>query len=274
MATGNSRTLLVTLLGAFARRTDGWMSISAIVALLGVIHIDESSARTGVSRLKKRRWLEAEKREGRNGYRLTDEALRALASGDRVIWHARQPAELNDGWCVASFSVPEKDRAKRHLLRSRLAALGFGNIGSGVWIAPARMAPEARQLVETLDLRNYTNIFCGQHAGGQELTRMVHEAWDLGEIDNRYRGFLSAHLGGIEQITVPQGTGTSPRDAFAHYMHALDDWRELPMRDPGLPRELLPNDWAGESAARLLERVVTELDAPAFEFVREILSSS
>lgn len=272
MANGSSRTLLVTLLGAFARRTDDWMPISGIVVLLGVLDVDESSVRTGVSRLKKRRWLEAEKRGGRNGYRLTDEAKRALASGDRVIWHARQPATLDDGWCIASFSVPEKERAKRHLLRSRLSALGFGNVGSGIWIAPARMSAEARQLIDSLELRDYTNIFSGRHEGGQDLIRMVNEGWDLDEIDSRYRGFLAEHLGDIERLIARHGADRVPeRDAFVHYLRALDDWRVLPMRDPGLPRELLRSDWAGESAAQLIERVVSDLGAPAFEFVRQTL---
>ncbi len=274
MAGGSSRTLLVTLLGAFARRTDDWMPISGIVGLLGALDVDESSVRTGVSRLKKRGWLEAERREGSNGYRLTDEAKRTLASGDRVIWHARQPAPLDEGWCIASFSVPEKERAKRHLLRSRLAALGFGNVGSGVWLAPARMSTEARQLIDSLELRDYTNIFCGRHEGGQDLIRMVHESWDLDEIDGGYRGFLAAHQDDVDRLIARHGAaGIPPRDAFVHYMRALDDWRVLPMRDPGLPRELLRSDWAGDPAVRLIERVVAELGAPAFAFVRETVEA-
>lgn len=274
MAGGSSRTLLVTLLGAFARRTDDWMPISGIVGLLGALEVDESSVRTGVSRLKKRDWLEADKREGRNGYHLTEQAMRTLAAGDRVIWHARQPASLDEGWCIASFSVPEKERAKRHLLRSRLAALGFGNVGSGIWIAPARMSTDARQLIDSLELREYTNIFCGRHEGGQELTRMVNESWDLDEIDGGYRRFLAAHRGDVERLIARHGADAiPPREAFVHYMRALDDWRVLPMRDPGLPRELLRSDWAGDPATALIERVVAELDAPAFAFVRETVSA-
>ncbi|XPP26322.1 MAG: PaaX family transcriptional regulator C-terminal domain-containing protein [Leucobacter sp.] len=274
MANGSSRTLLVTLLGAFARRTDDWMPISAIVELLGALEVDESSVRTGVSRLKKRRWFEAEKRDGRSGYRLTDEAKHALASGDRVIWHARQPAVLEEGWCIASFSVPEKERAKRHLLRSRLAMLGFGNIGSGMWIAPARMSVDARQLIDTLDLQEYTNIFCGQHEGGQDLIQLVQESWDLDAIHGEYRQFAEAHGDDVEQLIKRYGSGGIPlREAFVQYMRALDDWRVLPMRDPGLPRELLREDWAGDPAAELIGRVVSELDGPAFEFVREVVTA-
>lgn len=271
MASGGSHTLLVTLLGGFARRTDDWLPISGIVTLLGALDIDDSSVRTAVSRLKKRSWLEAERRNKRIGYSLTDEARSALEAGDRVIWHARQPARLEDGWCITSFSLPEAQRAKRHLLRSRLMSLGFGNVGSGTWIAPARMAPEANHLVTSLDLRENTAIFVGRHEGGQDIQQMVRESWDLEEIHERYREFVATHQQDFNALVATHGQAIDPRTAFVHYMQILDDWRVLPMRDPGLPRELLRADWAGDDAVHLLERVVDTLEAPAFEFVRSVI---
>lgn len=274
MAGITSRTLLVTLLGAFARRTEDWMQISSIVSLLDALGAEESSVRTGVSRLKKRKWLIAESRNGRSGYRLTDTAKRSLLSGDKIIWHAREPATLEEGWCIASFSIPENQRARRHLLRSRLASLGFGNVGAGVWIAPARMHPEASNLIDSLDLANYTNLFVGQHRSGQDLQAMVHSSWDLVDIDARYQTFVTGHADDIAVLDSMNGAHVPEREAFVRYMRTLDDWRMLPMRDPGLPRELLPANWAGDEAARVLERVVAELDAPALAFVRSTLEGS
>ncbi|MBC9937094.1 MULTISPECIES: PaaX family transcriptional regulator C-terminal domain-containing protein [unclassified Leucobacter] len=267
MHANTSRTLLVTLLGAFARRSDGWMPVSGIVSLLEEVGVDESSVRTGVSRLKKREWLTPEKRDGRSGYRLTSLANHILASGDQVIWHARQPAALEDGWCVATFSVPEQQRAQRHLLRSRLAGLGFGNAGQGVWIAPARMSADARELIGSLDLRDNTNMFVGRHAGGQDLTRMVRESWDLDEIDLNYRAFITRHQSDFDALVRKYGDEIPPREAFVFYMRALDDWRVLPLRDPGLPRELLRSDWAGDPATKLIEQIVQRFERPAQGFV-------
>lgn len=273
MASGGSHTLLVTLLGGFARRTDDWLPISGIVTLLGALDIDDSSVRTAVSRLKKRSWLVAERRNSRIGYTLTDEARAALAAGDQVIWHARQPALLEDGWCITSFSLPEAQRAKRHLLRSRLMSLGFGNVGSGTWIAPARMAAEARELIELLDVRQNTAIFVGSHEGGQDIAEMVRESWDLDEIHERYREFVANHQADFDALMAEHGTRLPPSTAFVQYMRVLDDWRVLPMRDPGLPRELLREDWAGDDAVHLLERVVAALEAPAFAYVRSVIDA-
>mgnify|MGYP003419392008 len=46
----------------------------------------------------------------------------------------------------------------------------------------------------------------------------------------------------------------------------------LPLRDPGLPRELLRSDWAGDEAVRLLESIVDGLDAAALSFVRDAVT--
>jgi phenylacetic acid degradation operon negative regulatory protein len=263
-----SRTLLVSLLGAFARRTDEWLPISGIVSLMSEVDLDESSVRTGVSRLKKRGWLLAEKRGKVNGYRLTDLARESLAAGDRIIWHARQPADLRDGWCIANFSVPESDRSRRHLLRSRLATLGFGNIGPGVWIAPARMHEAAVGVIESLDLSDNTVLFVGSHAGGQDLVKMTNASWDLPEINGQYLSFIAAHQHDLQRFTGVEPGDIPTQAAFVIYLRVIDDWRKLPFRDPGLPRELLGEDWAGDDAGRLFESIIDRLDLAAIAHVR------
>lgn len=271
MGANTARTLLVTLLGAFSRQVGNWLPIAGVVDLLEVVGADESSVRTSVSRLKRREWLVQERRGGRNGYSLTPVAVDALNAGDRVIWHSRQPADLADGWCIVNISVPEREREKRHLLRSRLADLGFGNIGQGLWLAPARMRAEALEVIDALELRDYTNVFVGRYEGGQELIRMVRSGWDLDHLDVLYREFVTGHQPDLDDFLEFQGADIPPRDAFVRYMLALDDWRSLPLRDPGLPRELLRRDWAGDAATRLIERIVVRLEKPALAFVRSTI---
>jgi phenylacetic acid degradation operon negative regulatory protein len=268
-----SRTLLVSLLGAFGRRADDWLPISGIIALMGELDLDESSVRTGVSRLKKRHWLVPEKRGTQSGYRLTAVARQAIEAGDRVIWHARQPADLADGWCIANFSVPEADRARRHLLRSRLAGLGFGNVGQGVWIAPARMLDDALTVIHGLELQDNTVVFVGAYKGGQDLRTLVHECWDFAEMNANYGAFIEAHKGDPDVLARHRTDADVERESFVLYLRAIDDWRRLPLRDPGLPREMMGPDWVGDHARELFERLTTELDQAAVAYVRRRLDS-
>jgi len=257
------RTTVVTFLGAVVRPLGGWMPVAAAVDLLAEVGLDAPSVRTAVFRLKANGWLESESREGVRGYALTEEASSTLAAGDEVIWHARQPADLADGWCVVHFGVPESLRAKRHQLRAHLISLGFGNVGTALWIAPARMREAAEHAVAELDLGAYAAIFVGGYHGPQDLTAMLYGSWDLHAIDQGYRDFIDAYASDRERLTELRD-----EDAFAAYLTMVDRWRKLPFRDPGLPREVLAEDWSAGEAVTLFEELVTALEKPALDHAR------
>lgn len=256
-----SRTLVVSFLGSVVRRMGNWMPIAGTVELMAELGIDAASARTAVFRLKGRGWLDSQTRDAARGYELTPLALKTLAAGDEVIWHARQPADLADGWCVINFSVPESARAKRHQLRAHLAHLGFGNISTALWIAPARMQAAAEEAIAELDLTRYAVLFVGDYAGPQNLTDLLRQGWDLPAIDQRYRDFI-VRYGDVAAGLEAQATIGLP-ESFATYLAVVDHWRNLPFRDPGLPRELLLDDWSAPEAVALFERLVALLEGRA-----------
>lgn len=266
-----SRTLVVSFLGAVVHRLGGWMPIGGVIDLLTQAGLDAQSVRTAVFRLKRRGWLVAESRSGVRGYALTQTSLAALAAGDEIIWHSPPPADLADGWCIVSFSVPESARAERHQLRSRLAGLGFGNVGSGTWIAPARRRPLAEAAIGDLGLLPRCAIFVGEYAGGEPLLDLVADSWDLTQIDDRYRRFVT-QCDHEAVLTAPGAT--DGQEAFVTYLRVVDHWRRLPYRDPGLPAEVLPPGWSAAKAGELFERLVADLEDAALGHARGYWPSS
>jgi phenylacetic acid degradation operon negative regulatory protein len=260
-----SRTTVVTFLGAVVRPMGSWMPIAGAVDLLVQAGLDAPSVRTAVHRLKGNGWLESEARDGARGYALTAAALETLAAGDEVIWHARTPAVLDDGWCIVHFGVPESMRSKRQQLRAHLTHLGFGNVGTALWIAPARMRDAAQRAVAELDLEAHTAVFVGDYHGTQDLTGLLYDSWDLAGIDRSYRDFVSAHE---KLATSVERERPAPAQAFPTYLAILDQWRRLPFRDPGLPAEVLAPDWAAPRAVSVFERLVAGLEAPALDHAR------
>ena len=236
------------------------MPIAGAIDLLAQVGLDAPSVRTAVHRLKRNGWLDSETRSGTRGYVLTSTALTTLAAGDEVIWHARKPADLADGWCIVNFGVPESMRAKRHQLRAHLSHLGFGNVGTALWIAPARMREAAERAVTELGLESYAAIFVGGYHGTQDLTELLYSSWDLEAIDQSYRDFIAAHgpLADRLESAAPAG-----RDAFVTYLDIVGRWRKLPFRDPGLPHDVLAPDWSAPDATALFERLVDALEKPA-----------
>jgi phenylacetic acid degradation operon negative regulatory protein len=266
-----SRTVLVTFLGSIVRKMGNWMPIAGTVELLVQSGLDSASVRTAVFRLKKRGWLVSETRAGARGYALTPAALEALAAGDEVIWHARQPADLGDGWCFVNFSVPESVRAKRHQLTAHLTSLGFGNIGSAVWIAPARMLSAAQRAIAELDLTQQCAIFVGDYVAGQDLATMVRNGWDLDEIDRGYREFTEDYEHEADRLAT--AAAIEGKYAFVTYLSVVDRWRKLPFRDPGLPREVLTGNRSGPGAVQLFERLVAILEGRALAHAAQCWST-
>lgn len=255
------RTVLVTFLGSAVRRMGNWMPIAGTIDLMTQLGLDAPSVRTAVFRLKKRGWLVSETRAGVRGYGLTRVALHALAAGDEIIWHTRQPAELADGWCVVTFSIPESERARRHQLRAHLSALGFGNVSTAVWLAPARMRMAAETAVAELNLTTYCSLFVGDYVGGQDLGELARRSWDLDSINERYRDFIERF--GDRVAALESRDVIVAQQAFVTYLDLVDQWRKLPFRDPGLPQELLPGDWSAPAAGGLFERSVALLEGRA-----------
>ncbi|WP_408056195.1 PaaX family transcriptional regulator C-terminal domain-containing protein [Streptomyces ureilyticus] len=179
--------------------------------------------------------------------------------------HPRRPRlRLGDGWCFVHFSVPESARAMRHQLTSHLTSLGFGNIGSAVWIAPARMLPAAQRAIDELGLTDQCAVFVGDYVAGQELTSLVRNGWDLDEIDLRYREFIDEYS--EEGDSLAAAAIIDGKRAFDTYLSVIDHWRKLPFRDPGLPPEVLTEDWSGPAAVRLFERLVAVLEGRALAY--------
>lgn len=263
------RSLIVSLYGAYGRSPDGApLAVAELIRLLGVLGVDAPSVRSSVSRLKRRELLIPRRTaEGAAGYALSDDARMLLDDGDRRIY-ARDEPRLSDGWVLAVFSVPEAERHKRHLLRSRLARLGFGTAAPGVWIAPARLHEETRHTLERLDLAPYVELFRGDHLGFAATADAVARWWDLPSIAKLHEEFLDVH-----EPVLRAGPPATPEDAYRAYLLALDSWRRLPYADPVLPLELLPENWPGTRSSQVFLALHELLHARGAEFVRPVQPS-
>jgi phenylacetic acid degradation operon negative regulatory protein len=249
------RQLIVTLYGLYAREEHNWLSVAALVRLMADLGIDSQAVRSSVYRLKKRGILRSLAMAGAAGYALSADALAILKEGDARIFHGYR-ASVADGWVVAVFSVPERDRDKRHELRSRLTRLGFGTVAPGVWIAPRHVAAEAETVLARHGLGGYIDLFGSEHLGFVTVSSKIGDWWDLDELTTLYDAFTD-RFGPVARRV--ERRPLTDRESFAGYVPMLTAWRQLPYRDPGLPLELLPRPWSGETAAALFAELNLQL---------------
>ncbi|MGW3071840.1 MULTISPECIES: PaaX family transcriptional regulator [unclassified Kitasatospora] len=265
-------SLIHTVYGEFVRRLGGWISIADLIALLAELDVDGPAVRSATSRLKKAGTLLQERRGG-TGYRLAGAMEPVFEEGDRRIFHSLEPAVLADGWVVAVFSVPESARAHRHQLRSRLSWLGFGNAAPGVWLAPARLLPDARRLLDRLGLSAYVHLFLSaEYAGFADPRTAVAGWWDLPAIEAQYAAFSDAWRPAAEKLR--GRPSIDPAEAFRDYVSMLTRWRRLPYLDPGLPAQLLPADWNAVPARAVFTELHGLLAEPSLRYVEKVTGLS
>ncbi len=268
MVAQQPKSMVLNIYGAYGRRLGGWISVAGLVALLGDLGVDERAARSAVSRMKRRGLLVPERRHGRIGYALSDYGKEILEEGDERIFDRRPPARLEDGWVVAVFSVPESRRGERHLLRSRLAWQGFGNVSPGVWIAPWRLAEGAKRLVVRLGMDAYVDLFRADHEGFEATASRVNRWWNLDRLGAEYAQFVKEHSATAARW---RREGADGRAAFIEYLGVVSAWQRFPYLDPRLPPELLPPDWEGQRAAEIFFDLVDQLSELGEHYVSDVL---
>ncbi len=236
---GSATSLLRTVVGLYLRDVGGWMPVAGLIALMDDLGVAPALSRTAVTRVKQRGLLVAERTDRGAGYRLAADAVPMLEAGDRRIFTPRRMNE-GDPWCLVSFSLPEKHRAKRHQLRRRLRFIGCGIVSQGLWICPATLTTEVGQIVAELELGDFVTLFTATEA---RATGTIADWWDLDAIAELHRTFA-------ESITANEDF--SP---FRAYVTGIDAWRPIPYLDPGLPSALLPADWIGNRSEQLFGRL-------------------
>jgi phenylacetic acid degradation operon negative regulatory protein len=262
---GGVRGLLLTVLGEFVlpigRPTP--TPTSAFIDVLGRLGVEEKASRQTLMRAAADGWLTS-KRQGRYTlWQLSPAAEQFLTLGaERIYGFTASQLEWDRRWVLVMARVPESNRAGRHLVRTRLRWAGFGSPAPGVWISThLDRVKEAERVLEEAGVHRDAHIFLAEYIAGGELETMVKEAWDLGEVEVAYEGFLA------EFVRQP-----SP-DPLVRLAQLVHTWRRFPLIDPALPKELLPARWNGVRAASLFHRQRTKWKPAATEEWRRLTES-
>ncbi|MCX6464922.1 MAG: PaaX family transcriptional regulator [Pseudonocardiales bacterium] len=261
------RALIVSLYGLYARPHEGWLAVASVVRLMADLGVDGRAVRSSVSRLKRRGLLQPEKVGRAAGYRLTAAGQDILAEGDARIF-GRRRGTVADGWLLVTFSVPESERDRRHLLRAQLTRLGLGIVGPGQWIAPAHLEAEVVTTLERAGLRGFTELFRSRHVPTRPVREVVRTWWDLDALDAVHADFLE-RFSPVRDRWTAEPDGPDVR-AFTDFVEVVTAWRRLPYLDPGLPLEALPPGWIGVAAEDLFADLRGRLAARAAAHARTV----
>jgi phenylacetic acid degradation operon negative regulatory protein len=252
----SARSLLMTVLGEFVLPQDGAVWTSALVRALGMLGVEEKSARQALARAAAEGWL-ASLRQGRQvRWSLTGPGRRLLSEGaERIYSFGRRQRDWDRRWLLLIVTVPESRRELRHRLRTRLTWAGFGSPAPGVWVTPdPGHEAEARRILDELGLAAGALSFTASYSSIGREESLLARAWDLQAVAARYDAFIEE----FARLRPAQGDET-----LIAQIRLVHEWRRFPFLDPQLPAELLPEPWSGTAAARLFHGRHGEWDRSA-----------
>lgn len=247
---GSARSTLMTILGEFVLPAAQPVWTGTLVDVLAMLDVEEKSARQALARTAAEGWLSSDRVGRRVRWHLTAPGRRLLVEGaERIYSFGNLDREWDGRWLVLLISVPESLRDLRHTLRTRLSWAGFGTPTPGVWISPRVDAePDVRAMLSDLALPSRAMSFVASYGTIGEQAEMVAAAWDLGDVAQRYAGFI-AEFDGLRPET--------PDSVLRAQIRLVQAWRRFPFLDPQLPRDLLPDGWIGTKAAVLFNDLHT-----------------
>jgi len=266
----NTQSMIFTIYGDYIRHYGNKIWIGSLIRLLKEFGHNEQSVRVAVSRMTKQGWIESEKKGNKSFYFMTPRGEARIEEAAIRIFKL-MPNDWDGYWRMLMYTIPEEKRQIRDELRKELLWSGFGSFSNGCWISPNNLEKEVELLIAKYEIQPYVDFFVSRHKGPQTDRALVEKSWPLQEIEGRYQEFITTYSKRfiIHQSMMSKGKMTVA-ECFVERTNLVHEYRKFLFTDPGLPKELLPEDWNGNYAALLFESYYKLLAQSASQFFENV----
>jgi phenylacetic acid degradation operon negative regulatory protein len=256
-------TIIFSLYGQYVLPRGGEIWVGSLIRALAALDFSPGAVRALVSRMQRKGFLRSQRVGRLSFYRLTDLGLKEVRwGGDRAF--SPSDDEWDGRWTVVTYSVPEKQRERRDVLRRSLKSWGFGPLAPGTWISPHQLSPEAESKWRALDVWEYLEVFQARHLGPSDPNTLVAHAWPrLSTLADRYWAYLAEYERALSCL---EADTLDDEECFATHLRSLFEFVAITLNDPALPPSLLPEDWPRPSAHLLFKKLQRALARPAERF--------
>lgn len=171
----------------------------------------------------------------------------ALSSKGRLEMKAQLPfrkyGDWDGKWRIVIFDIPEKQRPNRWSLRHKLKDLGFGNLQKSAFISPYPLLGIVNRYASDLGIKQFMQTF--------EITKLdndkkvIAKVWPIDKINDSYNQFIYEIDNNKKDIYWPLRAKSLELEFI-----------EIYKLDPQLPKEFLPDNWAGIKAYKKFKELV------------------
>lgn len=266
----NTRSMIFTIYGDYIRHYGDGIWIGSLIKLLQAFGHNDQSVRAAISRMNKQGWVQSNRIGNKSYYSLTSLGKDRMEEASKRIYK-EEPKPWSGNWWILIYSIPEEKRHLRDKLREELIWSGFGPLSNSCWITPNDLEKETKLLIKKYGIKDYITIFKAEHLGMNSDLDLIEKCWDLEDINNRYESFIQQYSQKyiIDKNKI-ETNKMSDDECFVEKTLLVHEYRKFLFVDPGLPDELLPEKWLGDSATKLFQDYNNILSEPSKRFFESI----
>lgn len=268
----NTRSMIFTLYGDYIRHYRNEIWIGSLIELLEAFGHNPQAVRAAISRMYKQNWITNRKEGNKSFYSLTEQGIKRMDEAAGRIYRI-DPAKWDGKWRMVLYTIPEEKRQIRDELRKELSWSGLGLLSNSIWVTPNDLSSQINDIIEKYGIKDFVHFFISENQGFQSNEQIVNDCWDLNYTNERYELFINKNKEKYEADRVKIEAGEmSEKECFVKRTLLVHYYRKSLFVDPGLPKELLPVKWKGETAAKLFNDYYKILAKPANAFFEDVFS--
>ncbi len=266
------RSLIITVYGDAIVPRGGAVWLGSLITLLEPLGLNQRLVRTSMYRLSREGWLASQQVGRRSFYGVTEPGLRRFKTAFRRIY-AEHHVEWDGIWRFVIVS--QIGNTKREILRRELGWLGFGTIAPGIMAHPMADVDSLLGTLQNLGLQDEVITMCASSdsfSPSQPLKDLVKACWNLEQLSQDYRRFLARFRPILKLLDGAKAL--EPEQCLQIRILLIHEYRRLLLRDPQLPKELLPVDWVGASARLLCRNLYRLTLEPSEQYLSGVLETA
>lgn len=201
-------------------------------------------------------YIEKIEKKGEVYIRLTSQGSKKITRDFPLL--SLQKIKWDKRWRVAIFDIQEINKSARDGLRKKLKELGFGMIQKSVFISPHDIIKDLSEFIKNSGLDEVVYTFEASNLATGDVKGLANKIWNLNALNEKYREITeiidNKHL--MSKRDRVKLLNDKNQESMVNLARELrEKYLALILKDPFLPKELLPSDWMGYEAKKFIKNL-------------------
>ena len=232
----------------FLRKTEGYGYKTYGFLYFRLAEFEQGSVRDAVVHLSREGALDKIVRDNKAKFRLTGLGRERLL--DELPLYKGQMKVWDRIWRIVIVEGVGKESRQ---IGNSLGRLGYKRVARGVYVTPFSVSKETKELFLSNKWQGKGQIIESRKMILGDDLKMARQLWKLDKTSVGYLKFINKADRLLklsrQNIALLQQSKGGFKDVFDGYFYLL-------LRDPGLPKKLLPPDWQADRAKELFSRLM------------------